>query len=418
MADGVDVKVVAVVAKVRNLDNETSIQRLSRLVANLIVSTKDGAQNLTEKALSTMEKIQNMCPSTGDLVASGAVERINILRKHPTATISAKAKDIRVKWMEAARIEALARNATAVGVAIPQPECPVEPVDAVNTTEHIVENGRADLGCTVPQQIPSLDDVTHFDDVTSSSACVRAKDIAAPSSIALVMPDGVLLPPTFKIGEKQTSLFYIDRNSIIIFSKVFDYGDVIYLRKYYGIQIIMHLTDVLPDEVKSSVPRFRAAKMLHTALGRPTGTGPTSGVCATAAAVWLENKVYRAVCAVAIETSNQANSQHAAQSSSTVQSKGGSGGGDTTVTTQGAGSAFNKYLANVTRLTFALQVRIYKLRSLIISPTTISTTVTLDCVTLIATDLPILLPSFLSHPFLSIPLLFSPLNSFLSFSFL
>ena len=123
----------------------------------------------------------------------------------------------------------------------------------------------------------------------------------------------------------------------------------------------MHLTDVLPDEVKSNVPRFRAAKMLHTALGRPTGSGPTSGVCATAAAVWLENKVYRAVCAVAIETSNQANSQHAAQSSSTVHSKGS--GGDTTVTTQGAGSAFNKYLANITRLTFALQVRSHELHS-------------------------------------------------------
>lgn len=115
----------------------------------------------------------------------------------------------------------------------------------------------------------------------------------------------------------------------------------------------MHLTDILPDEVKSNVPRFRAAKMLHTALGRPTGSNPSSGVCATAAAVWLENKVYRAVCAVAIETSNQANSQLAAQSSSTA-SKGS--GGDTTVTTQGAGSAFNKYLANITRLTFALQV--------------------------------------------------------------
>jgi hypothetical protein len=209
--DGDEVEVgdeeeIAFVAKVsRNLQNETSIQRLTRLVANLIVSTKDGAKNLSQKALSTMEKIQNMCPSTDDLVASGAVERINILRKHSNVTISAKAKDIRMKWMEAARMEALARNAAAVSVAVSQPECAVEPVETVDTTEQIVENGELDLGCTVPEQIlsPAAHDVTHSDDVTTSNACVTVKENVAPVPIALVMPDGVLLPPTFKIGERN-----------------------------------------------------------------------------------------------------------------------------------------------------------------------------------------------------------------------
>ena len=231
VADDVAAEATAVFPKSRNLHNETSIQRLTRLVANLILITKDGAQNLSEKALSTMEKIQNMCPSTDDLVASGAVERINILRKHPNATISAKAKDIRVKWMEAARIEALARNAAAVGAGIPQPERPVDPVDTVNTTEKIVENSEVDLGCTLPQQIPSpaAHDVAHSDDVTNSSACVTGKEIAAPSSIALVMPDGVLMPPTFKIGEKKylySAIRYRQRfNSKS--HRIFGHGDII-----------------------------------------------------------------------------------------------------------------------------------------------------------------------------------------------
>ena len=209
VADEGAVESTASVSKVRNLENETSIQRLSRLVANLIVSTKDGAQNLTEKALSTMEKIQNMCPSTDDLVASGAVERINILRKHSNSTLSAKAKDIRVKWMEAARMEALARNAAAMGAAISQPEFAVEPVDPANKTEQIAENAEADPGCTVPEQIPDpssaahAHDVTHSDDVTKSGVCVTGMDSVAPAVIATGMPAGVLMPPTFKIGEKK-----------------------------------------------------------------------------------------------------------------------------------------------------------------------------------------------------------------------
>ena len=79
--------------------------------------------------------------------------------------------------------------------------------------------------------------------------------------------------------------------------------------------------------------------------------------------MWLEGKLYRALCAVAMEVNTQA---LAATSSSWskrdfLSPKGtGTGplaGGDATIATQGAGSAFNKYLANVTRLTFALQVR-------------------------------------------------------------
>ena len=84
------------------------------------------------------------------------------------------------------------------------------------------------------------------------------------------------------------------------------------------------------------------------------------------AAMWLEGKLYKALCAVAMEVNTQA---LAATSSSWskrdfLSPKGtGTGtvplaGGDATIATQGAGSAFNKYLANVTRLTFALQVTI------------------------------------------------------------
>ena len=80
--------------------------------------------------------------------------------------------------------------------------------------------------------------------------------------------------------------------------------------------------------------------------------------------MWLEGKLYKALCAVAMEVNTQA---LAATSSSWskrdfLSPKGtGTGplaGGDATIATQGAGSAFNKYLANVTRLTFALQVTI------------------------------------------------------------
>ena len=79
------------------------------------------------------------------------------------------------------------------------------------------------------------------------------------------------------------------------------------------------------------------------------------------AAMWLEGKLYKALCAVAMEVNTQA---LAATSSSwskrdflSPKVTGTLAGGDATIATQGAGSAFNKYLANVTRLTFALQVR-------------------------------------------------------------
>ena len=110
---------------------------------------------------------------------------------------------------------------------------------------------------------------------------------------------------------------------------------------------------VLPEGVRGSIARSRGVRMLHTVLGVASPRG-------SSAAVWLEDRVYHSLCAVAIETSNQANQANQASSSGSKgeNSRGGltAAGGDTTLTTQGAGSAFNRYLANITRLTFALQV--------------------------------------------------------------
>lgn len=134
--------------------------------------------------------------------------------------------------------------------------------------------------------------------------------------------------------------------------------------------LFMYLSELLPEEVKESVARSRAVRMLHTTLGHSMRLSTSKAICATAAAVWLEEKVYEALCAQAIENSNQTTTQPAHQSlpvstsrSDLSSSGGGVGvvsrplnGGEATVATHTAVSAFNRYLANVTRLTFALQV--------------------------------------------------------------
>lgn len=116
----------------------------------------------------------------------------------------------------------------------------------------------------------------------------------------------------------------------------------------------LHATELLPEEVKSSVARSRCVRMLQTSLGR--SIRPSRPICTTTAAIWLEGKVFDALCAAAIQTSNYANTQQASLNSALPVTASKLGSGDTTATTQGAGSAFNRYLANVTRLTFALQV--------------------------------------------------------------
>lgn len=136
------------------------------------------------------------------------------------------------------------------------------------------------------------------------------------------------------------------------------------------------VVEVLPEEVKGSVARSRAVRMLQTTLGHSMRLSTSKTVCATTAAVWLEGKVYEALCAQAIENSNQTTSQHVPHSLPSSTSRGDlsssgagagavggtgtgarpSNGGEAAVATHTAVSAFNRYLANVTRLTFALQV--------------------------------------------------------------
>ena len=147
---------------------------------------------------------------------------------------------------------------------------------------------------------------------------------------------------------------------------------------------LLCVVEVLPEEVNGSVARSRAVRMLQTTLGHSMRLSISKTVCATTAAVWLESKVYEALCAQAIENSNQTTSQHVPHSLPSSTSRGdlsssgagvGSGagagaiggtstgtgarpsnGGEAAVATHTAVSAFNRYLANVTRLTFALQV--------------------------------------------------------------
>jgi hypothetical protein len=141
---------------------------------------------------------------------------------------------------------------------------------------------------------------------------------------------------------------------------------------------VLCVVEVLPEEVKGSVARSRAVRMLQTTLGHSMPLSTSTTVCATTAAVWLEGKVYEALCAQAIENSNQTTSQNLPHSLPSSTSRGdlsssgaGAGavggtststgarpfnGGEAAVATHTAVSAFNRYLANVTRLTFALQV--------------------------------------------------------------
>jgi PWWP domain/TFIIS helical bundle-like domain len=83
--------------------NETSSERLGRLLRILASNTKESAVKLVEKAIITMDKIENLVLTMDELKESGAAERISLLRKHSNPAIAAKAKQLRAKWMEAAR---------------------------------------------------------------------------------------------------------------------------------------------------------------------------------------------------------------------------------------------------------------------------------------------------------------------------
>jgi hypothetical protein len=111
------------------------------------------------------------------------------------------------------------------------------------------------------------------------------------------------------------------------------------------------LNELLPESVKVSIVRSRSVKMLLCALALVQDDDIIRS------AIWLEDRIYETLCATAIQANNQILSL---ASSLTPASAGvvggGKTGGDATAASQGAGSAFNKYLATVTRLTFALQM--------------------------------------------------------------
>ena len=86
-----------------SFDNETSSQRLTRLLRLLNSLTKDNTVLLVEKALTTIDKIDNMNVGLDDLKLSGAGEQIAILRKHSNAAVASRAKQLRSKWVDVAR---------------------------------------------------------------------------------------------------------------------------------------------------------------------------------------------------------------------------------------------------------------------------------------------------------------------------
>lgn len=111
------------------------------------------------------------------------------------------------------------------------------------------------------------------------------------------------------------------------------------------------LNELLPESVKVSIVRSRSVKMLLCALALVQD----DDIIRTA--IWLEDRIYEALCATAIQTNNQVLSLASSLTPATAGVVGGGKiGGDATAASQGAGSAFNRYLATVTRLTFALQM--------------------------------------------------------------
>ena len=99
-----DEKEVVELVKVQmSFDNETTSQRLTRLLRLLNSSTKDNSLLLVEKAISTIDKIDNMNVGLEELKSSGAGEQIAALRKHSNSAIASRAKQLRSKWVEEAR---------------------------------------------------------------------------------------------------------------------------------------------------------------------------------------------------------------------------------------------------------------------------------------------------------------------------
>jgi PWWP domain/TFIIS helical bundle-like domain len=101
VVEGIMEEVVAV--DLKKPLNETPSERLGRLLRILASNTKESAVKLVEKAIITMDKIENLVLTMDELKESGAAERISLLRKHSNPAIAAKAKQLRAKWMEAAR---------------------------------------------------------------------------------------------------------------------------------------------------------------------------------------------------------------------------------------------------------------------------------------------------------------------------
>ena len=86
----------------------------------------------------------------------------------------------------------------------------------------------------------------------------------------------------------------------------FNIGTYYFYHHYYHsppillLHFLVIVSDDLPEEVRSSTARCRAVRMLQAALH---SAAPSKSI---SVAVWLEGKLYKLLCAVAIEVSNQA----------------------------------------------------------------------------------------------------------------
>ena len=141
LVDGIQEEVAAVEPKIPL--NETLSERLGRLLRRLVANTKVGAVQHLEKAIITMDKIENLVLTMDELKESGAAERISVLRKHPNAAIAAKAKQLRAKWMEAARRSVILAASSAESATV---DAEIKPDSAIlEGPAHVRQSGADSL---------------------------------------------------------------------------------------------------------------------------------------------------------------------------------------------------------------------------------------------------------------------------------
>ena len=209
----------------RNMfEDETQTQRLTRLLRLLSSLTKEESLVLP-KALVTMDKIDTMNVTLEDLKVSGAAEQIAALRKHSNETVAARAKQLRSKWIEAAR-KNMVVTATATALTAPPNSSSTSAGSSSSTSTTAGSSSGTSSSTTI-----TITTTTTADDSNKNQTENQSSDYSAPPTLPLPSSD---LISHFKE-------LYAAGRAVLVFNAG-KYADLIYFTWWINVIYNMNIT--------------------------------------------------------------------------------------------------------------------------------------------------------------------------------